>query len=116
MEYQKVINLLGNTLETVSKKVTKFSAKKWLQVHDQSGNENNRYQPSKQIRFKTSMLQSDFCDYSNACILIKGTITVRTGRNRVIDGYNRNLFLKINALFISLILKINNVKLTMQKI
>ena len=37
---------------------------------------NNRNKPSKQIRFKTSMLQSDLCDYSNANIIVKGTINV----------------------------------------
>ena len=47
-----------------------------IEVHDQSGDANKRYKPSKQIRFKTSMLQSDLCDYSDACIIFKGTITV----------------------------------------
>ena len=27
--------------------------KKWIEVHDQSGNAEDRYKPSKQIRFKT---------------------------------------------------------------
>ena len=30
----------------------------------------------KNIRFKTSMLRSDFCDYSDAYIVVKRTITV----------------------------------------
>ena len=34
----------------------------------------------KNIRFKTSALRSDLCDYSNAYIFVKGTITV-TGTN-----------------------------------
>ena len=33
-----------------------------LKVHDQSGSSQNRYNPSKQIRFKTSMLRSDLYD------------------------------------------------------
>ena len=57
MEYQKVTNLFGN----ISDKVPKFITKKWIEVHDQSGNVNDRYKPSKKIRFKTSMLQLDFC-------------------------------------------------------
>ena len=32
---------------------------------------------SKQIRFETSMLQSDLCDFSDAYIVSKGTITVK---------------------------------------
>ena len=57
-------------------KVPKFITKKWIEVYDQSGNAENRYKPSKQVRFKTSMLQSDLCDYSDAHIVLKGTIIV----------------------------------------
>ena len=34
MEYQKVTNLLGN----IHDKVHRFITKKWIEVHDQSGN------------------------------------------------------------------------------
>ena len=34
------------------------------------------YNKDNQIRFETSMLRSSLCDYSNAYILVKGTITV----------------------------------------
>ena len=67
MEYQKITNLLGNT----SDKVPRFITKKWIEVHDQSGNAENRYKPSKQIAFKTSMLRSDLCDYNDAILLLK---------------------------------------------
>ena len=53
MEDQKIINLLHTTSSSVPKSITK----KWIEVHDQSGNAENKYKPSKQIRFKTSMLQ-----------------------------------------------------------
>ena len=33
MEYQKITNLLGST----SDKVPRFTTKKWIEVHDQSG-------------------------------------------------------------------------------
>ena len=56
MEYQKIINLLDNTLEMVDDLVPKFSTKKWIGVHDQSGNANDRYKLNKQIRFKSFML------------------------------------------------------------
>ena len=39
-------------------------------------NAENRYKASNQIRFKTLMLQSDLCDYSDAYIVVKGTINV----------------------------------------
>ena len=48
MEYQKIRNLLGN----VPDKVPKFITKTWIVVHDQSGNADNRYKPSKQRRLK----------------------------------------------------------------
>ena len=34
------------------------------------------YDKDNQSRLKTSMLRVSLCDYSNACILIKKTITV----------------------------------------
>ena len=52
------------------------------------------------------MLQSDLCDYSDAYIVIEGTITVQEAEDR--DNYNRNLVLQNNAPFTSSISKINN--------
>ena len=37
---------------------------------------NGTYHTNSQIRFKTSMLRTSLCDYSNAYILVKGTIIV----------------------------------------
>ena len=88
MEYQNITNLLGNMPD----KVPNFITKKWIEVHDQSGNANYRYKPNKQIRLKTSMLQSDLCDYSDACIVTKGKITV-TGAND--NAYDKKLAFKI---------------------
>ena len=33
-----------------------------------------KYSVNKNIRFKTSLLRSDLCDYSDAYIVVKGTI------------------------------------------
>ena len=54
----------------------RFITKKRIEVHDQLGNAENRYKPSKQIIFKTSVLRSDLCDYSDIYIVVKGDITV----------------------------------------
>ena len=84
--------------------------KNWIEVHDQSGNAEDRYRLSKQIRFKTSMLRSDLCDFSDVYIVVKGTITLTKDANRrFIDVRNRSLALKNNALFTNGIPKINNV-------
>ena len=51
------------------------------------------------------MLQSDLCDYSDAYIVVKGTITVVDPDDA---NYNKKLAFKNNAPFISCISKINN--------
>ena len=56
MEYQKIINLP----DTTSDHVPRINTRKWIEVHEQSGKSCNI---NKQIRFKTSMLRSDICDY-----------------------------------------------------
>ena len=48
MEYQKITNLLGTTPHEVPRIITK----KWIEVHDQSGDAGDRYKSRKQIRFK----------------------------------------------------------------
>ena len=65
----------------------------------------NTYNENKSIRFKTSMLRSNLCDYSDAYILFNGTITVTGNHPR--DRQNRPLILKNNAPFISFITRIN---------
>ena len=47
MEYQKITNLLGTTPDEVPRIITK----KWIEVHDQSGDAEDRYKSRKQIRF-----------------------------------------------------------------
>ena len=50
-----------------------FVTKKWIEVYDQS---EKNYSVNKEIRIKTPMLRSDLCDFSDAYIVVKGTITV----------------------------------------
>ena len=71
--------LLGNT----SDKVPRFITIKWIEVRDQSG---KTYHTNKQIRFKTSMLRSDLCDYSDAYIVVEGKIIVTNPDN---DAYDK---------------------------
>ena len=102
MEYQKITNLLGTTLD----EIPRFITKKWVKVYDQSGSADDRYKPNKQIRFKTLMLRSDLCDYSDAYIVVKGTITLDGAANA--NKRNKGTAFKNNAPFISCISKINN--------
>ena len=96
MEFNKINNLLGPTHD----KVPRFITKKWIEVQSQSG---STYNTSKPIR---SMLRSDLCNYSDAYVWVKGTITVTNRNNNV--NFDRRLTLKNNAPFISCISKINN--------
>ena len=98
---QKITNLLGTTPDEVSG----FITKKWIEVHDQSFNAEGRYRRSKQIRFKTSMLRSNLGHFSDAYIVVKGTITITDSNDA---NYNKKLALKNNAPFTSCISKINN--------
>ena len=57
------------------------------------------------------MLRSNLCDYSDAYILVKGTVTVNgavNGAENEILRRNRPLILKNNAPFVSCMTKINN--------
>ena len=70
-----------------------------------SGNAEDRNKLSL-VGFKTSMLRSNLCNFSDAYIAVKGTITVTGATNR--SRKNRPLAFKINSPFSSCISKINN--------
>ena len=70
MEYQKIINLLENRPNQPSK----FGTKSWVEVNDES---HVTYNVNNQVKFKTLMLRSSICDYSDAYILVSAAITVR---------------------------------------
>ena len=107
MEYQKITNLLGTTPD----QLPRFITKKWIEVHDQSGNAEDRYKLSKQIRFKTSLLRSDLCDFSDAYIVVKVTITLTKDVDReFIDVRHRFLAFKNNSPFTNWISMINRKK------
>ena len=53
--------------------LSRFVTKTLIEVYDQS---EGNYNVNKEIKIKTSMLRSDLCDFSDAYIVVKGTITV----------------------------------------
>ena len=71
IEFQKIINFLDIT--SGDKDLPRFVTKKWIEIYDQSEGNSN---VNKETRIKTSMLRSDLCDFSDAYIVVKGTITV----------------------------------------
>ena len=107
MEYDKINNLLLSE-DNESEKLSKFITRQYVKVNSLS----NTYNENKSIRFKTPMLRSNLCDYSDAYILVKGIITVtapgaNNDANNIRDKRNRPVILKNNAPFVSCILRIN---------
>ena len=101
MEYQKIANLL----DSASNKPSKFRTRNWVEINDDI---RGAYSPNKQIRFKTTMLRSSLCDYSDAYILLKGNITVN---NTAANNANKKVIFKNCAPFTNCISKINNTKI-----
>ena len=111
MEYDKINNLLrseklGSAVDSESENLSKFVTRQYVKVNSLF----NTYNENKSIRFKTPMLRSDLCDYSDVHILVNGTITVTAsaGANNIRDKKDRKLILKNNAPFVSCITRINN--------
>ena len=100
MEYDKINNLILSE-DNESEQLSKFVTREYVRVNSLS----NTYSENKSIRFKTPMLRSNLCDYSDAYILVNGTITVTGNHPR--DRQNRPLIIKNNAPFISCITRIN---------
>ena len=69
MECRKIANLTDDA----SNQPTKLKAKNWVEVNDKS---RGTYNANSQIKFKTTMLKSGLCDYSDAYVLVKGKITI----------------------------------------
>ena len=62
------------------------------------------------MRFKTSMIRSNLCDYSDSYILVKGTITVANTVTAVaaVININKKVIFKNYAPFTNCITEINN--------
>ena len=108
MEYQKIANLLDDSLN----KTSKFRTKNWVEINDES---KGKYNDDKQVKFKTTMLKSSLCDYSDAYIFVKGKITI-TGAGddaatRQADKRDKGVAIKNGAPFSSCKTNIYNVEI-----
>ena len=106
MEYQKVATLLNDG----SKKPSKFRTKNWVEIND---NVRGECSTNEQIRFKTSMLRSSLCDYSDAYILVQGNIIVNNTADAGAAANNtgKKVIFKNCAPFTNCINKINNTQI-----
>ena len=105
MEYQKIANLIDDA----SNQPSKFRTKNWVEINDES---RGTYNAKSQIKFKTTMLKSSLCDYSDAYILVKGKIKIRgagaDAAARQADERDKGVAFKNCAPFINCISEINN--------
>ena len=112
MEYQKIANLIDDA----SNQPSKFRTRNWVEINDES---RGAYDVNSQIKFKTTMLKSSLCDYSDAYILVKGTITIAGAGNdaaaRQADERNKGVIFKNCAPFINCISEINNTQIDKAK-
>ena len=106
MEYQKIASLLNDG----SNKPPKFRTKNWVEINDEA---RGIYSHHKLIKFKTSMLRSSLCDYSDAYILVKGNITVTdtAGDSTAANNTNKKVIFKNCTPFTNCISKINNTQI-----
>ena len=106
MEYQKIANLIeDNTLN----QPFKFRTRNWVEINDES---RGAYNVNSQIKFKTIMLKSSLCDYSDAYIIVKGTISVNnTVGAGAVNNTNKKVIFKNCAPFTSCISEINNTQI-----
>ena len=77
----KAVNLLHNT----SNQPSKYRTKNWVEIKvDEHGTNNT----NSQIKFKTSVLKSSLCDYSDVYIFVKGIISDKNTSSTGADANN----------------------------
>ena len=108
MEYQKIANLIDDA----SNQPSKFRTRNLVEINDES---REAYNVNSQIKFKTTMLKSSLCDYSDTYILVKGTITIAgagaDAAARQADERDKGVIFKNCAPFITCISEINNTQI-----
>ena len=96
-------------LDNTPNQATKFRTKNGVEINDDL---RRTYNANSQIKFKTLMLKSSLCDYSDAYIVVKGTITVpNTGTAAAPNNRNKAVVFKNSAPFTDCISEINNTQI-----
>ena len=103
MEYQKIINFLDKK----PNQSTKFRTKNWVKVNDDA---RGMYNTNSQLKCKTSILKSSWCDYSEAYTLVSGIISIEytSAAGTAANNTNKNIKFKNCAPFLDCVSKINN--------
>ena len=97
-----------------SNQPSKFKTRNWVEINDDS---RGTYNANSEIKFKTALLNSSLCDYSDAYILVKGTITVNNtaAADADADNTNKKVIIKNCAPFTICISEINNTQVDKAK-
>ena len=107
MEYQKITNLLDNA----SSQPSRCRTRNWIEIND----ELRGTYTGNGIKFKTIMLRSRLCDFSDAYIFVKGNITItgagdnNTARRQ--DERDKGVIFKNCTPFVKCISRINNTEI-----
>ena len=106
-EYQKIANLID---DDASNQPSKFKTRNWVEINDES---RGAYNVNSQIKFKSTMLKSSLCNYSDAYILVKGTISVNNtaAQGAAVNNNNKKVIFKNCAPFTNCIGEINNTQI-----
>ena len=94
-------------MDSASNQPSKFRTRNWVEINDES---RGTY-TSNDIKFKTTKLRSNLCDYADAYILVKGTVTITGAKNDVTkqaDERDQGVTFKNCAPFTKCISRINN--------
>ena len=107
--YNNGISKIAKFLDSASNQPSKFRKKNWIEINYES----KVVYTGSDIKFKTVMLRSNLCDYADAYILVKGTITI-TGAGdddavKRLDEKNKGVIFKNCAPFTKCISRINNI-------
>ena len=107
MKYQKIANLIDDA----SNQPSKFTTRNWVEINDES---RGAYNVNSQIKFKTTMLKSSLCDYSDAYILVQGrTISVNNtaAAGAAVNNDDKKVIFKNCTPFTNCISEINNTQI-----
>ena len=95
-------------LDSASNQPSRFRTRNWVEIND---NSRGTY-TNAGIKFKTTILKSDLCDYTDAYIFVRCTIAItRAGDDaaaRQLDERNKGVIFKNCAPFTKCISRINN--------
>ena len=97
-------------IDDASNQPSKYRTNSWVEINDESRGTNS---VTSQIEFKTTMLNSSLCDYSDVFVFVKGTITDNNTAAADADANNTNekVIFKNCAPLINCRSEINNTQL-----